>query len=58
MLKTMVSEVQENWELIDDEKAARLAELFSITQEEIAVVGRDRLKDLVLERVALLEVNR
>lgn len=57
-LQTVVSEVQEDWELIDDEKSARLAELFSITKEEIAVVGRDRLQDLVLERVALLEVNR
>jgi hypothetical protein len=33
-------------------------ELFGITVEEIEVVGISRLQDLVLERVALLEVYR
>jgi KEOPS complex subunit Cgi121 len=40
------------------EKEARLISLFSITQEELEVVGRDRIKDLILERIALLYVNR
>ena len=40
------------------EKEARLASLFNITQEELEVVGRDRIKDLILERIALLSINR
>ncbi|HOT04293.1 MAG TPA: KEOPS complex subunit Cgi121 [Methanolinea sp.] len=48
----------EDWEVIPPEKAARLCTLFSITPQEIEVVGRGRLPELVLERVALLEVYR
>jgi tRNA threonylcarbamoyladenosine modification (KEOPS) complex Cgi121 subunit len=33
-------------------------ELFGITVDELGVVGSNRLQDLVLERVALLEVYR
>ena len=44
---------------ITAEKAARLSALFDITPEEIAAVGGDgRLEELVLERVALLEVSK
>jgi KEOPS complex subunit Cgi121 len=43
---------------MDTERRARLRELFSITNEEIAAVGESRFADLVLERVALLEVYR
>jgi KEOPS complex subunit Cgi121 len=50
--------VSETWEDITPEKIARLMVLFSITQEELEVVGRDRMKDLILERIALLHVNR
>lgn len=35
-----------------------LMKLFSITEVELAIVGESRLGELVLERVALLEVNR
>ncbi len=45
-------------EEIDPAKRARLADLFSITPEEVAVVGEARFRDLVLERVALLDVYR
>jgi KEOPS complex subunit Cgi121 len=45
-------------EEIDPVKRARLADLFSITPEEVAVVGEGRFRDLVLERVALLDVYR
>ncbi len=31
---------------------------FGITDEEIEVVGRDRIADLILERIALSELNR
>jgi KEOPS complex subunit Cgi121 len=50
--------VSETWEDITPEKVARLIILFNITQEELDVVGRDRIKDLILERIALLHVNR
>jgi len=48
----------EDWESISDEKCACLCSLFSITPEELAIVGPERIKDLVLERVALLQVYR
>jgi tRNA threonylcarbamoyladenosine modification (KEOPS) complex Cgi121 subunit len=32
--------------------------LFDISQNEVDLVGTDRLKELVLERIALLEVYR
>lgn len=43
---------------ISPEKRALLMDLFSITETELEVVGEDRLSELVLERVALLEVYR
>ncbi len=36
----------------------RLWDLFEITPAELAIVGQDRLAELVLERVALLDANR
>jgi KEOPS complex subunit Cgi121 len=58
LLCPQVTEVHEDWELIDKDKAGRLMELFSITPEELRVVGAGGIRDLVLERVALLEVYR
>jgi KEOPS complex subunit Cgi121 len=50
---------QEDWNIIDAEKTARLMKNFAISQEEIEAAGGDgRLVDLVLERVALLQVLR
>ncbi|HOI58564.1 MULTISPECIES: KEOPS complex subunit Cgi121 [unclassified Methanoculleus] len=58
-LAGLVAFVDGDWgEAIDPAKRARLADLFEITPEEIAVVGEDRFRDLVLERVALLDVYR
>ncbi|MDH7509900.1 MAG: KEOPS complex subunit Cgi121 [Methanolinea sp.] len=48
----------EDWETITPEKAALLCSLFSITPRELEVCGIERVADLVLERVALLEVYR
>jgi KEOPS complex subunit Cgi121 len=45
-------------ENISPQKAARLAALFDITPEEIEATGQNRIRDLVLERVALLEVSK
>ena len=50
--------VTETWDEMTPDKEARLMVLFNITQEELDMVGRDRLKDLLLERIALLHVNR
>ncbi|WP_292522222.1 KEOPS complex subunit Cgi121 [Methanoculleus sp.] len=47
-----------DWDGIEPAKRALLADLFDITPEEVAVVGEDRFRDLVLERVALLDVYR
>ncbi|MDD2473422.1 MAG: KEOPS complex subunit Cgi121, partial [Methanoculleus sp.] len=57
-LAGLVTFVDGDWEELDPAKRARLAILFSITAEEIAVVGEARFRDLVLERVALLDVYR
>ncbi len=48
----------EDWEQFSAAKQSLLRELFGITDEELAVVGISRLQDLVMERVALLEVYR
>ena len=46
------------WEDIDPEKMKRLMNLFSITEDEIDIVGKERFRELVLERVALLDVYK
>ncbi len=46
------------WEDLGPEKRACLRGLFGITVEEEAAVGPDRFAELVMERVALLEVYR
>jgi KEOPS complex subunit Cgi121 len=48
----------EDWEQIPDEKLNILVSLFGITKEELTVAGSNRIKDLVLERVALLDVYK
>jgi KEOPS complex subunit Cgi121 len=48
----------EDWEEIDGEKRHRLMKIFSISSEELDVAGSERLLDLVLERVALLDVMK
>lgn len=51
--------IQENWDIIDSRKRDQLTETYSISQEEITAAGGDeRIIDLVLERVALLQVMR
>ncbi len=53
-----VMEFTEDPGTISGEKKKRLMEAFGITREELAAAGTDRITDLVLERVALLEVYR
>lgn len=48
----------DDWEQITDKKMEVLIPLFGITKEEIGVTGKNRIRDLVLERVALLDVNK
>jgi len=49
---------EDDWEQFSAEKQCLLKEIFGITDKELAVVGISRLQDLVIERVALLEVYR
>jgi len=46
-----------DWERIDPAKSARLMERYAITEEELTAAG-GRIRPLVYERIALLEVNR
>ncbi len=57
-LAGLMTFVDEDWEGIDPAKREHLADLFGITPEEIRVVGVERFRELVLERVALLDVYR
>jgi KEOPS complex subunit Cgi121 len=57
-LTGLVRFVDDDWEEIDPAKRELLAELFAITPEEVAVVGEERFRELVVERVALLDVYR
>ncbi|WP_048149688.1 KEOPS complex subunit Cgi121 [Methanolacinia paynteri] len=40
------------------DKISRLAEIFSITPRELEVCGGERIEEIVIERCALLDVNR
>ncbi|WP_421909592.1 KEOPS complex subunit Cgi121 [Methanolacinia petrolearia] len=40
------------------DKISRLAEIFSITPGELEVCGEERIEEIVIERCALLDVNR
>ncbi|MDD1664325.1 MAG: KEOPS complex subunit Cgi121 [Methanomicrobiales archaeon] len=57
-LSALMEFVDEDWETLSEEKRERLREAFGITTGELQVVGHARFRDLVLERVALLEVYR
>jgi KEOPS complex subunit Cgi121 len=55
-LRPQMTEEDEDWEVFSPEKEARLVKLFGITSEEREAAGHVSLQDLVIERVALLEV--
>jgi KEOPS complex subunit Cgi121 len=58
-LSGLMEFVEEDWEILSGEKRERLKEAFGISREELSAAGGDdRLRELVLERVALLEVYR
>jgi KEOPS complex subunit Cgi121 len=50
--------VKETWDKMTQDKEERLKTFFGITDEELVLVGHARIIDLILERLALLEVNR
>lgn len=50
--------VPETWDEWPPQKVDRLISLFGISQDELETVGQSHLKDLILERIALLEVCR
>jgi KEOPS complex subunit Cgi121 len=57
-LSALMEFVDEDWEVLSDQKVERLREAFGITAGELRAAGQGRFRDLVLERVALLEVYR
>lgn len=57
-LSALMEFVDGDWESISDQKRERLMEAFVITPGELEAAGPARVGDLVLERVALLEVYR
>lgn len=57
-LASHVRFVEEDWEPVSAEKQKLLCQLFGISGAELAVTGHARLKELVEERVALLDVYR
>jgi KEOPS complex subunit Cgi121 len=57
-LSREMKETPDNWEEINEEKKSRLISIFNVTAEELAVAGESRLKDLVMERVALLDAYK
>jgi KEOPS complex subunit Cgi121 len=58
VLAPLVHYVEETGDCLNDDHRARLKELFSVSDEEIAAAGESNFIDLVLERVALLTVYR
>lgn len=57
-LEDCVTFVEEDWDIVDEKKRKVLMDLFSISPEELAAVGANRITELVKERVALLDVYR
>jgi KEOPS complex subunit Cgi121 len=57
-LSVLMEFVEEDWEILSEKKQERLREAFGITPAELQAAGHARFRDLVLERVALLEVYR
>lgn len=58
LLGWMKEVADEDRDVLSKEKKKRLISFFSITPEELEIVGEDRIVDLVCERCALLTVNR
>ncbi|MDD1718607.1 MAG: KEOPS complex subunit Cgi121 [Methanoregulaceae archaeon] len=57
-LSGLLSWTNDDWEEISPGKASLLMEIFGITDRERAAAGKAPLSDLVIERVALLDINR
>ncbi len=59
ILEPLMQFTDDDWERLDPEKKIRLCRFFSISDTEIAAAGgMERLCDLVIERVALLDAGR
>jgi KEOPS complex subunit Cgi121 len=57
-LTPLMDNADQDWDIIGPRKRAYLMELFGITEDEIASCSGDHITELVLERIALLEVYR
>jgi KEOPS complex subunit Cgi121 len=57
-MEQWVRYIKYDTEILTKEKMQKLAELFGITQEECDTVGMERIQELIIERVALLDVYK
>lgn len=57
-LMNYMEPVTEDWEIISEGKMFRIMDQLKITPSEISIIGKSRLTELVIERIALLELNR
>ncbi|MDD1671972.1 MAG: KEOPS complex subunit Cgi121 [Methanomicrobiales archaeon] len=57
-LQKLVTFTNDCWDELTGEKRRRLGELFHITSLELAAAGEEKFRELVLERVALLDVYK
>lgn len=58
LLLTEGALIEDDWDVFSPEKVHRLMDVFGVTSRELGVAGNRNISDLVLERVALLEVQR
>lgn len=57
-MQQMISADAEDWEGMTPKKKQHLIEIFNITQQELSIVPEEKFIDLVMERVALLDIYR
>ncbi|MEI7856864.1 MAG: KEOPS complex subunit Cgi121 [Methanomicrobiales archaeon] len=57
-LSPLIHLVGDSWSGINSQKKAYLIDLFGITRDELDTTNGDRIIDLVLERISLLEIYR
>jgi KEOPS complex subunit Cgi121 len=57
-MEQWVRYIEDATEILTKEKIQRLTQLFGVTREECETVGAERIQELIVERVALLDVYK
>ncbi len=57
-LMNFMTKVDEDWELISEERFQKIIGQYKITPPELLLTGNLRLTELVVERIAMLELDR